>query len=712
MSDTRAPGAERRALVVDDDQVMRLLAHEALARMGFAVEEAEGGEQALTAVDRSPPDFVLLDVDMPGMDGFETCASLRQQSGGTEIPVLMATGLTDSETIDRAFRAGATDFIKKPIDWQLLNHRVRFLMRAHEAFSELRHTLSELRESQDRLANAQRLARIGNWEWIPGSSEMLWSEEVYRIFQIEPRAGASTYEAFLSVVHPDDRPMLEKAMQQAACEDEAWSLDHRIVTGSGAERFVHQQVEMVREASGAFESISGTIQDISDRREAEEQIRYLAYYDSLTGLPNRRLLFEHLDRSLKWARERGELIALLFLDLDRFKRVNDTLGHAAGDQLLEAVAKELVSCVRTVDYVGRSQAEDNTPVSRLGGDEFTIVLKHIRSSADAGHAARRVLGVLRTPFEISGQTIVMSGSVGISVFPNDGEDTHSLLRSADAAMYQAKKEGRDTYQFFSESMNERAMRNLRLESSLRSALDHDELLLYFQPQFDARTGVITGAEALARWQSPEFGLVSPGEFIPLAEETGLIGPLGDWALQTACAQNRAWQETGQAGLRVAVNVSSHQLRRDGFVEKVEGTLRNSGMQPELLEIEITESALIEDVPRALDALSRLKRMGVRLALDDFGTGCSSLSDLVRFPIDVIKIDTSFVADIGPERQGSAIIAAVLAMAHRLHLTVTAEGVETAEQEAFLRSEGCDTLQGFICGRPVPAEEFRWKGPRG
>ena len=699
MRDTRAQGTGRRALVVDDDQVMRLLAHEALARMGFTVEEAEGGEQALTAADRSPPDFVLLDVDMPGMDGFETCASLRQRSHGTEIPVLMATGLTDSETIDRAFRAGATDFIKKPIDWQLLNHRVRFLMRAHEAFSDLRQTFTELGQSQDRLANAQRLAQIGDWEWIPESSEMLWSEEVYRIFQIERRAGASTYEAFMSVVHPDDRPILEKAMQQAACEGKAWSLDHQIVTASGAQCFVHQQVEVARETSGAPERISGTIQDISDRRQAEEQIRHLAYYDSLTGLPNRRMLFEHLDRSIRWARERGELLALLFLDLDRFKRVNDTLGHAAGDQLLESMARELVSCVRTLDYVGRSRSADANPVSRLGGDEFTIALKNIRSPEDAGHVARRILGALRTPFEISGQTIVMSASVGIAVFPHDGEDADSLLRSADAAMYQAKSEGRDTYQFFSESMNEGAMRNLRLESGLRSALELEELTLHFQPQFDSRTGAITGAEALARWTSPEFGIVSPDEFIPVAEETGLIGPLGDWVLRTACAQNRAWQETGQAGLRIAVNVSSHQLRRDGFVEKVE---RDSGIEPELLEIEITESALIEDVPRALDTLTRLKRIGVYLALDDFGTGYSSLSDLVRFPIDAIKIDTSFVADIGPERQGGAIVAAVVAMAHRLHLSVTAEGVE---QAAFLRTEGCDKVQGFLYSEPLPPSEL-------
>ena len=466
---------------------------------------------------------------------------------------------------------------------------------------------------------------------------------------------------------------------------------------------MRQQTEVVPGPAGDPACISGTIQDITDRRRAEEQIRQLVYYDDLTSLPNRKMLSEQLERILRRAGTTNQGVALLFLDLDRFKRINDTLGHAVGDALLKAVADRLVQSVRSTDHVGRPGLPAAASVSRLGGDEFSVVLSELTSSEDAAHVAHRILETLRAPFALEGHRLDVTASIGIALFPSDGSDPETLLRNADAATNHAKKQGRDIYQFFSESMNEKAMRAMRLESGLRAGIERGELTLHYQPQFDAKTGRIVAAEALVRWRSPDHGLLQPGDFIPLAEESGLIVPLGEWVLRTACAQTRVWQEEGLPDLRIAVNVSSHQVHKAGLREAVERALRDARLDASLLEIEITESALIGDAPEIVETLSGLRSLGVRIALDDFGTGYSSLSHLVRFPFDALKIDRCFVNEIGAQGQGNAIIAAVVAMAQRLQLTVTAEGVETPEQQEFLRAEGCDLLQGFLTGRPVEAD---------
>jgi diguanylate cyclase (GGDEF)-like protein len=467
---------------------------------------------------------------------------------------------------------------------------------------------------------------------------------------------------------------------------------------------VHQEVEVETGPSGTPARISGTIQDITERRRAEQQIHYLAYYDSLTALPNRRMLTEHLNRVLERTERRGEIVGLLCLDLDRFQRVNDTLGHETGDELLKAVADRLVASVRTTDYVSRLNSEPAT-VSRLGSDEFTVVLNPIRSSEDAAQVALRILETLRTPFAVDGQELVMSATIGIALSSADGANPEALLRSADSAMHSAKEQGRGTYRFFNPSMNETAMRKLLLENALRTAIGSDGLALAYQPQREISTGMLSTVEALARWQPQEFGPVQPTEFILLAEETGLIGSLGEWVLKKACTQAREWQTTGLLPVRVAVNVSSYQVRDSGLVEVVARALEESGLDPGLLELELTESAIIGDESGVLETLNRLKAMGVRLALDDFGTGYSSLGYLTRFPIDVLKIDQSFVSAIGTEEEARAIISAVIAMAHRLGLSVTAEGVETAEQEEFLRTQGCDALQGFLILPPSEPQQL-------
>ncbi len=445
--------------------------------------------------------------------------------------------------------------------------------------------------------------------------------------------------------------------------------------------------------------------EISHRKRAEERIRHLAYYDDLTGLPNRQLFREQLQGALKSAQHRGHQVGLIFLDLDRFKQVNDTLGHSVGDELLCEVSNRLLQCVRFNDYVGRAEAQPKDEISRLGGDEFTVLLTKISDPHDAAKVAERVLEALSRPIPASGYELFTSASIGIAIYPHDGEDMETLLRNADTAMYHAKSQHRNNFQFYNEAMNATAMRKMHLAGRLRHAMDRHELLLYYQPLRQAVSGELSGAEALLRWTDPELGPVSPEEFIPIAEDMGLILAIGEWVLRTACAQAMVWQNDGFREIRMAVNVSTHQLRHAGWSETVAQILEETGLSPAYLELEMTESAILQNDDATIEALRALDDMGVSMALDDFGTGYSSLSYLRRFPFDRLKIDRSFVCDIINNPDDAALTTAILAMAQSLQLRVVAEGVETQEQAEFLRDRGCDELQGFLFSRAVPASDF-------
>jgi diguanylate cyclase (GGDEF)-like protein len=566
------------ALVVDDDLLLRLLAREALEQAGLLVEEAENGEQALDAFDRLRPDIVLMDVMMPVMDGFTACAALRKRPHGDRVPVLIMTGLDDVESINRAYDAGATDFVTKPIIPLILSHRVRYVLRASRAAEEIRNN--------------------------------------------------------------------------------------------------------------------------------EAQIHHLAFYDSLTHLPNRRLYTDRLNQALASAKRHTRTVATLFLDLDRFKRVNDTLGHNVGDKLLRSVADRLLSCLRQTDYVARPEGDDDTPlVARIGGDEFFILLTEMAHAEDAAKVAGRVLQTLSQPFTLEGHEIRITPSIGIAVYPADGADVDMLLKNADTALYHAKDQGRNNYQFYTQSMNATALKRLTLEGYLSKALEREELRVYYQPQVNILSGRIVGMEALVRWQHPELGLVSPVEFIPLAEESGLIIPIGEWVLRTACTQNAAWQAEGFAPLRLSVNLSGKQFQEKNLAETVEKALLASGMAPQCLELELTESMLMQKVDATIKTLHELKGLGLRLSIDDFGTGYSSLSYLKRFPIDTLKVDQSFVRDLTTDPDSAALTSAIIAMAHGLKLSVIAEGVETPEHLAFLKDHHCEEAQGYLFSKPIPAEAF-------
>ena len=547
-----------QVLIVDDDRSTRSTLRYTLQRDGFRVEEAADGAQALMMLKRFQPDVILMDAVMPVMDGFTACARMQELPGGSAIPVLMITALEDNSSVERAFAAGASDYIPKPIHYAVLSQRVRRIIEANRA---------------------------------------------------------------------------------------------------------------------------------------EKRIRHLAYNDLLTGLPNRTLFFDLLGQSVEQAHAGKSQLAVLFMDLDRFKYVNDNLGHDVGDRLLVAVAQRVRRTVRSVDVL-----------ARLGGDEFTIVLNDIDGPGPAATAAQNICRVLAAPFQIDGHDIFVTSSVGIAMYPHDGLDVPSLVKHADSAMYRAKKTNTG-FQFYEASMEHTISEHVRLESDLRRALENNELEVYYQPQARFDTEQIIGMEALVRWKHATRGMVGPSDFIPLAEETGLINPLGEFVLRRACAQLREWLDQGLPSMRVAVNLSVRQLLQKNFFDTVEAALIDTRLPPELLELEITESTLMEHAQDTLEALHRLRSLGIRLSIDDFGTGYSSLSYLKRFPVDIIKIDRSFVRDVPQDADDAAIIAGIIALAHSLRLEVVAEGVETEAQLNYLKAQQCDILQGYYLSPAVPARQF-------
>ncbi len=685
-------------LIVDDDETLQLVMQSSLESEGLTVALAASGEEALQTFPAVCPDIVILDVMMPGMDGFATYAELQKLPEAKDTPMIMITGVDDLDCICRAYAVGACDFITKPMKLPIFTHRVKYILRATQ-------TVKALAASEARLENAQRIARLGHWEWHIQENAFFCSDDISHIAGLTHPHTLPTYEAFVNVIHPDDKAHFLKAIKAAETRLEPFDLEHRILTAQGAIRSVHHQAEALRDTTGAVRVI-GTLQDVTERKQAEERIRYLAYYDELTALPNRTCFKEHLEQTLKVARHHKRIAGVLILDLDDFKRINETFGHAAGDHLLKEVSERLSKFVRMDDVISRPGCEDSeSSVSRFGGDEFTLLLTEIRREEDAGRVAERILQVLSEPFRLNGQDLVVTASAGIALFPHDGEDIDTLLKNADTAMYHAKRRGRNNCEFYTHSMNAASFERLSLENDLRKALEGEQFLVHYQPILDINTRKLTGMEALLRWNHPDRGMVSPGDFIPLAEETGMIVPIGEWVLRAACTQNRAWQEAGFEAVSVSVNLSHRQFEDPKLYEAIANGVNASGLAPHYLVLELTESTTMKNAETTIASLNKFKQMGIRLSVDDFGTGYSSLGCLRRFPLDVLKVDRSFVREITTNTDQTEITKAIIALARTLRLKVIAEGVETEEQLLFLRALGCDAVQGFLFSPPVAADAF-------
>lgn len=552
----------------------------------------------------------------------------------------------------------------------------------------------QLRAQKASLKRAQRLARLGSWEKDLESGKMIWSDELYRILGYGTERPPASAAALLQHIHPEDRETCSAYLEDLSTTYLDVAFDCRVLPVGGGELQAHFEIETLVERKNGLRRIIGTVQDVTEARKAEAHIHYLAYYDPLTDLPNRSLIRANAKVALASAKRRNQKLALLFMDLDRFKTINDTLGHPIGDLLLKTAAKRITDTLRGEDIV-----------SRIGGDEFVVLLHEIDSEDKITRVARKLVEVLATPMQIENNELSVSTSIGIAIYPDDGEDFDTLVKHADTAMYSAKEAGRNTYQFFTHDMKTRAMERLIIESSLRKAIERNELVLYYQPQVTQHTREVLSAEALVRWRHPEHGLVLPGHFIPIAEEAGLINPIGDWILYQACLQQIAWRGTALESVVISINISALQFKHGGLFERIEQIVLETGANPKLLALELTESSLMSPSTDTLHQLEQLRAFGLTLALDDFGTGYSSLSYLKRLPLDQLKLDRSFVLDIPGDLEDAAIATATLSLARDLGLEVVAEGVETEAQRRFLHQRGCHIMQGYLFSPPVPAEDF-------
>ena len=669
-----------RILVVDDDPAFRLVTVTSLREAGFEVFEATNGVGALASIDEHPPDLILLDALMEDIDGFEICRRLQQNPVTRRIPVLMVTGLEDTESVHRAFQAGAAGFITKPVNYPVLIHRVRFQLRvAREA--------EELRESREQLAMAQQLARLGHWRWEPAQDRFEISEQLARICELETGDQEISLEAYLQLLEPEDREQLRFNIRNALEKGVTKPLDYRITTASGKTLFMHQELTLPKPGI-----LLATVQDVTRQYESEQKIRKLAYSDELTGLASRSYFLRHLEDTIAIAGRHQEKFSLLYLDLDSFKDINDTLGHDVGDELLKVVAQRLSKVLRKTDFA-----------ARLGGDEFCILVDNV-SIGYAAEIASRCLEEVNKPIQLGPQTFNPRISIGIANFPGDGRDAHTLLKAADSAMYAAKQEGKHRYAFYQPELTIRAKKRLDMEHELRRALDKEQLELHYQPQISLLTGRICGVEALVRWRHPERGLVPPDEFIHVAERIGLIKQLGNWVLETACHQGQQWMKAGHEGLQIAVNISPLHFKDPEIVQQVDRILTRSGCPAGNLELEVTEN-VVQTEPENMESFKRLKELGVRIAIDDFGTGYSSLSSLKKLPIDCLKVDQLFIRDMMEDPQSATLVGTIIGLAKALGLQVVAEGVENDQEIQILTGLGCDIVQGFFFSRPVTPDRL-------
>jgi len=683
MNQTLNTARKPLVLIPDDNADHRRVLQDVLELAGFRVETAETGEIALQLFSKLHPDAVLLDIEMRGLDGFSVCEQIRARETIRETPVFIITGCEDVEAVQRAYDAGATEFLNKPIALAALPFRIRNAMKTSRSRNDLR---GLIRAVPDLIFIVKADGEV---------LESLSGPDATHAQQIKALPTASQINFYPckddDAAHSCIKRALETGITQIY-EHTLEGLDIHLET-----RFV------ARDQS----SVLAIVRDITNRKKAEARIFNLAYFDELTALPNRQLFGQSLEQTIKTAKKESQKFAVLFVDLDRFKRINDTLGHSVGDELLKRVARRLVNCTRSTDTVTRLDATVGVGVqlARLGGDEFVIKLYGIESEDAVSVIAARIVAALTPPFNCAGHQFVVTPSIGIAIYPQDGVTAEELLMNADSAMYRAKFAGRNNFQFYSETMRVQSLRRLDIEIEIRKALENNQFELFYQPKADANTWSLAGAEVLLRWNHPDRGDIEPGDFIPVAEETGLIVPIGQWVFREACKQVKEWCKFSFGDMRLSVNVSSQQFQSDSLIDDVLGAAHSAGIDPKMLELELSESVLLQDAKITLTALNRLKQAGITFSVDDFGTGYSSLRHLKQFPIDSIKIDRTFVQDLQTDDDNAAICAAILALARQLDLNVVAEGVETREQLEFLRKHECSQFQGFLCSKPLPADEF-------
>lgn len=677
-------------LVIEDDTADYLLVQRHLRKNGLDAFLHHVTDQAgLDAVlnDRRWH-VVLSDYNVPGMEFTQTLGKLR--SALPDIPLILVSGTVGEERAIELFKLGMTDFVLKDNLVRLVPAITRALHEAEE--------LRAKRAAEQALELAIEATGLGMFDYYPQTGRLEWNSEMKRNFELQPGAEI-TFEIFLSRAHPEDREHVAAVMHQAmqGMSDGHFYIEHRSLGfNNGQERWVQTRGQVFFDGDGKPVRCIGTELEFTERKQAEERIRQTSLHDPLTGLPNRGWLFESAQYVFGHARRAGKNCGIVFLDLDRFKPINDNHGHAIGDKVLKEVARRLTDCIREEDIV-----------IRLGGDEFLILVPEIEHDTKAEDVARHISRCIKRPYLVDGLELSLSTSAGISIFPRDGNDLDTLISRADAAMYQAKQMGRDNIQFFSEELAAKSRLKSRIEGQLKVALNQNTFQLHYQPLIDLQTARLIGVEALVRWPHEDVG---PDQFVPVAESTGHIERLGEWVISEACRQHRSWRDHGLPAIPIAVNVSAVQLRQSDFANQMSQMLGDYGIDPLALQVEVTETALIEHLDWAIEVLTRLQSLGVQIALDDFGTGYSSLNYLSRLPINKIKIDKSFVQRIEHDTVSRAITEAVIALGRTLKLEVVAEGIESEAVLHYFRGQGCSQAQGFHICRPIPADAFEtWFG---
>jgi diguanylate cyclase (GGDEF)-like protein/PAS domain S-box-containing protein len=678
-------------LVADDDPMIRLLTQQALGSRSFVIEQAENGQAAFEIFKNRNPDLILCDVMMPVVDGYELCSSIRATKQGEHVPIVMLTGLNDRESIQHAFSVGATDFCEKPVNWELLPYKLNYILRAASIFSDLQ-------VSEERYSLVARGANDGLWDWDYITGRVYFSPRWKSMLGFSEDAIGSDPREWIERIHPKDKSLVVEELEaHKSGQTEHFECEYRMKNSRGAYRWMMCRSLAVRDENGLPYRMTGSQTDITDRKKAEEKLVFDAVHDALTGLPNRILFLDRLNRCIELSsRRKSYSFAVLYLDLNRFKIINDSLGHLLGDRLLMEVGSRLSNVIRKGDTL-----------SRLGGDEFAILCEEIEDIAVATGLADRIQKELLRPIDLDGQNVVVACSIGITESSIGYERPEDMLRDADAAMYRAKSRTGSPYEIFDTTMHQKAMNVLQIESDLRIALDAEQFEIYYQPIVEIEADVVSGFEALVRWNHPKLGTLLPEKFIDVAIDSRLVVPLGRWVLTQACRQMQTWKAQWEEARdwKVSVNLSAPELAQPDLVESLSRILDTSGLAPNFLKLEITETSLIKNSSHALQTMNALRERGIHLSIDDFGTGYSSFSYLHDYPFDELKIDRTFITELDNRSDKQKIVNAIVSLAHNLGMSVVAEGSASGAIYEHLRNASCEYAQGFSIMEPKTVNEI-------
>lgn len=691
-------------LLVDPDDKFRAETAAYLKREGVEhVVEAINGLEALVYFKNVDPYLVIMAADMPIKNGFDTCELIQSLPGGERTAVLMLIEGEDYRAINRAYKSGATDFHCKPVAPRMIAKRAHHMLRT-------RHKANDLHRHERRINQAYRIANLGHWEWRVMENGFDVSMEVTRMLRTS-RKTLRSIDDMIACIHPEDRKKFSETNVRVLDDLISRSVEFRIPLRNKRERVLIQWVEAEQDQHGEHTHLTGFVQDVTEQRANESKIYNLAHYDSLTGLPNRGYLKQHLDTLLDQARATNTQVAVLMMDIDQFGRINSALGHSMGDELLCTIADMLNEAVQDQSLLYGDKDEINLDnletisLMRTDSDEFALVISQIRNPEKAGMVAERIAKLLAEPIKVEDQRLNITASIGISVYPLDASEGYKLLEFGSAALKHAKEQGRNNYQYFMQSLNQRALKRLGMESDLRMALKRQEFEVFYQPKVNLKTDRADAMEALVRWQHPKLGVVSPAEFVALAEDIGLIVELGEWVLKEACRQTKQWTDKGKK-LKVAVNLSPKQFAQPKqLISTVSQALESTGLAADQLELELTESVFLEDTEENKKTVSNLKKMGITVAIDDFGTGYSSLSYLTNFNVDTLKIDRAFVSSIVGDSQHAEVVRTIIQLAKNMNMRVVAEGIGSSSETDFLKDAGCHYGQGYLFSPPLPAQRF-------